>query len=123
MAFSVTEDTERQVKVWEALCKRGGVSNWSIRQALTERTVSVGDARARLRIVGNGVVEADGRQVPMLRVENTGNAHGRLEGFLEGVDPTGERWTLAPVGNPILPGMTRDIPLYPLVNDDAPVEL
>ncbi|MFJ7440855.1 ParB N-terminal domain-containing protein [Methylorubrum thiocyanatum] len=47
MAFSVTEDTERQVKVWEALCKRGGVSNWSIRQALTERTVSVGDARAR----------------------------------------------------------------------------
>lgn len=85
--------------------------------------LDVGDARARLRIVGNGVVEADGRQVPMLRVENTGNAHGRLEGFLEGVDPTGERWTLAPVGNPILPGMTRDIPLYPLVNDDAPVEL
>ena len=47
MAFSVTEDTERQVKVWEALCKRGGVSIWSIRQALTDRTVSVGDARAR----------------------------------------------------------------------------
>jgi ParB family chromosome partitioning protein len=47
MAFSVTEDQERQVKVWEALCKRGGVSNWSIRQALTDRTVSVGDARAR----------------------------------------------------------------------------
>ncbi|AWI91903.1 DNA-binding protein (plasmid) [Methylobacterium sp. DM1] len=46
MAFSVTEDAERQVKVWEALCRRGGVSNWSIRQALTERTVSVGDARA-----------------------------------------------------------------------------
>ncbi|MEN3238791.1 ParB/RepB/Spo0J family partition protein [Methylobacterium ajmalii] len=46
MAFSVTEDAERQVKVWEALCRRGGVSAWSIRQALTERTVSVGDARA-----------------------------------------------------------------------------
>lgn len=46
MAFSVTEDTERQVKVWEALCKRGGMSNWGIRQALTDRTVSVSDARA-----------------------------------------------------------------------------
>lgn len=85
--------------------------------------LDIGDARANLRIVGNGVVETDGRPVPMLRVENTGNAHGRLEGFLEGVDPSGERWTLSPVGNPILPGMTREIPLIPLVNDDAPVEL
>ncbi|MCJ2029465.1 ParB/RepB/Spo0J family partition protein [Methylobacterium sp. J-043] len=47
MAFSVTEDAERQVRVWEALSKRGSLSNWGIRQALTDRTVSVGDARAR----------------------------------------------------------------------------
>lgn len=85
--------------------------------------LDVGDARANLRVVGKGVVESDGRLVPMLKVENTGNAHGRLDGFLEGTDPKGERWTLAPAGHPILPGMTRDIPLYPLVNDDEPVEL
>ncbi|MDP4027154.1 ParB/RepB/Spo0J family partition protein [Methylobacterium sp. NEAU 140] len=46
MAFSVTEDAERQVRVWESLCRRGGVSTWSIRQALTERAVGAGDARA-----------------------------------------------------------------------------
>jgi len=85
--------------------------------------LDVGDAQARLRVVGNGVIDVDGRQVPMLRVENTGNAHGRLDGFLEGTDPEGERWTLAPAGHPILPGMTRDIPLVPLVNDNAPVAL
>ena len=40
-----------------------------------------------------------------------------------GPDDTGERWTLAPAGNPILPGVTRDIPLYPVVNDDDPIVL
>ena len=85
--------------------------------------LDIGDARANLRVVGSGVVESDGRPVPMLRVENTGNAHGRLEGFLDGIDATGERWTLAPLANPILPGRTREIPLLPLVNDDQPVVL
>ncbi len=46
MAFSVTEDAARQVRVWEALSKRGNISNWSIRQALTERSVSIGEPRA-----------------------------------------------------------------------------
>lgn len=46
MAFSVTEDAARQVRVWEALSKCGSVSNWSIRQALTESTVGIGEARA-----------------------------------------------------------------------------
>lgn len=85
--------------------------------------LDVGDARAQLRVVGSGVVEEGGRQVPMLRVENTGNAHGRLEGFIDAVDATGERWTLAPSGNPILPGMTRETLLYPVVSDDQPVVL
>ena len=46
MAFSVTEDAARQVRVWEALNKRGNISTWSIRQALTESSVGIGDARA-----------------------------------------------------------------------------
>ncbi len=36
MAFSVTEDHARQMQVWDALKKRGVLSNWSIRQALTD---------------------------------------------------------------------------------------
>ncbi|BCM87659.1 ParB/RepB/Spo0J family partition protein [Methylobacterium indicum] len=58
MAFSVTEDHARQVQVWEALKKRGALSNWGIRQALTERTVSVGDPRAFF--VGEDAYEAAG---------------------------------------------------------------
>ena len=85
--------------------------------------LDIGDARARLRVVGHGVVESEGRLLPMLRVENTGDAHGRLQGFLDGTDPSGERWTLAPAPDPILPGMTREIRVYPLVNDGEPVEL
>lgn len=85
--------------------------------------LDVGDARADLRVVGSGVVEEAGRPVPMLRVQNAGTAHGRLEGFIDATDATGERWTLTPSGNPILPGATRDIPLYPVVNDDDPVVL
>ncbi len=46
MAFSVTEDAARQVRVWEALNKRGNISTWSIRQALTESSVGIGDPRA-----------------------------------------------------------------------------
>lgn len=85
--------------------------------------LDVGDARADLRVVGSGVVEEGGRLVPMLRIQNAGNAHGRLEGFIDATDATGERWTLTPSGNPILPGATRDIPLYPVVNDDEPIVL
>jgi ParB family chromosome partitioning protein len=61
MAFSVTEDQARQVQVWEALRKRGGLSNWGIRQALTDRTVSVGEPRARF--VGEEAYEAAGGTV------------------------------------------------------------
>ncbi|KMO39329.1 ParB/RepB/Spo0J family partition protein [Methylobacterium aquaticum] len=58
MAFSVTEDQARQVQVWEALKKRGALSNWGIRQALTERTVSMGEPRAIF--VGQDAYEAAG---------------------------------------------------------------
>ena len=85
--------------------------------------LDVGDAQADLRVVGSGVVEEGGRELPMVRIQNLGTAHGRLEGFIDATDATGERWTLSPSGNPILPGATRDIPLYPVVNDDDPIVL
>ena len=46
-----------------------------------------------------------------MRVRNTGDAHGRLEGFLQGTDGAGKRIEFQPSGLPILPGETRDIVL------------
>ena len=48
--------------------------------------VTMGDAVPQLAIVSTSSPERDGRQVPLLRVRNTGRAHGRLEGILEGTD-------------------------------------
>ncbi|MBL8539869.1 MAG: hypothetical protein JNK68_05795, partial [Betaproteobacteria bacterium] len=44
-------------------------------------------------------------------VRNMGNAHGRLAGFLSGVDAKGQRRDYAPSTLPILPGETRAIAL------------
>jgi hypothetical protein len=73
--------------------------------------VTVGSAAPDLQIVGTGIGEANGRQVPILQVRNTGNAHGRLTGFLSGVDATGRTLDFAPSTLPILPGETRQIAL------------
>ena len=75
IAFTVTEDQARQVQVWETLKKRGVMSNWGIRQALTERTVSVGEPRARF--VGEEAYLAAGGTV--LRDLFTDRADGWFE--------------------------------------------
>jgi hypothetical protein len=85
--------------------------------------LDVGDVAARLEVVGSRVEDVEGLPTPILQVRNSGNAHGRLLGFLDATDAAGERWTLAPSSNPILPGSTRDIPLTVMVRDDEPVEL
>lgn len=73
--------------------------------------VALGDAAPQLDIVRTAVGVREGRQVPLLSVRNTGRAHGRLEGFLEGVDASGRRLEFTPSGLPILPGETREIAL------------
>jgi hypothetical protein len=73
--------------------------------------VALGDAAPNLDIVRTSVAEREGRQVPLLHVRNTGSAHGRLEGFLEGTDAGGRRIEFTPAGLPILPGETREIAL------------
>ena len=47
----------------------------------------------------------------MIYVRNTGNAHGRLEGILEGTDASGRKLEFTPAGLPILAGETREIAL------------
>jgi hypothetical protein len=73
--------------------------------------VTVGSAAPDLQIVGTGIGETNGRQVPVLKIRNTGNAHGRMTGFLSGVDATGRTLEFAPSTLPILPGETREIAL------------
>ncbi len=78
---------------------------------------SVGGTLPDLHITSASVEEVNGRSMPVLRVANTGNAHGRLSGYLDGVDASGRRLEFTPSTLPILPGETRAIPLTASVGD------
>lgn len=73
--------------------------------------VAVGDVKPQLRIVKANVANVDGIQTPVLMVENTGTAHGRLSAFLNGIDAQGKKHEFSPSTLPILPGETRMIAL------------
>jgi len=73
--------------------------------------VNVGDAQPVLTTVGGVVAKIGGEETPALLVKNTGDAHGRLAGFLSGVDAKGVNIEFTPASLPILPGETRAIPL------------
>lgn len=73
----------------------------------------VGDASPSLQLAGRHVGTVDGNVVPILSVHNAGNAHGRLEGYVDGTDADGKQYAFAPSSFPILPGETRDIALVP----------
>ena len=73
--------------------------------------VVVGPAAPDLQIVGTSIGEVAGHKMPILNVRNTGNAHGRLTGFLSGVDAKGQSLDFSPSTLPILPGETRAIAL------------
>lgn len=71
------------------------------------------DAQARLTLTEVGMRALGGRRTPTLTVTNAGDAHGRLDGSLEGVDARGRAVELVPEGTPILPGQTRILALTP----------
>ena len=60
-------------------------------------------------------MQVDGRDVPVLSVRNSGNAHGRLQGFVDGHDASGKTYSFMPSSLPVLAGETRDIALMPAV--------
>ncbi|MEJ7745717.1 MAG: hypothetical protein WKF61_02975 [Luteimonas sp.] len=80
--------------------------------------LAIGDAAPQLAVTGTQAQAVAGRVVPLLQVRNTGNAHGRLEGLVDGVDSRGRKFVLAPSNQPILPGETRVVTLSPQ-GDDA----
>lgn len=81
--------------------------------------VAVGDVKPRLQVVKADVVSLNGQLTPVLVVENSGTAHGRLSAFLSGVDAKGIKREFVPVTLPILPGETRVIALNVDEGQDA----
>lgn len=75
---------------------------------------SIGGAEPRLEIAGTRVASINGKPTALIEIRNDGNAHGRLEGFVNGADASGQRFELAPSNLPILPGETRSISLTPV---------
>ncbi len=80
---------------------------------------AIGGAAPRLALEPAGVRLFNGQQLPQLLVRNTGNAHGRLQGFVNGRDADGKRIELAPADMPILPGDTRQVVLLPMLEEGA----
>jgi len=73
--------------------------------------VTIGTAEASLEVVGTKVAPINGEDLPVLSVKNSGNAHGRVAGFLSGTDAAGKKLEFTAATLPILPGETRDISL------------
>jgi hypothetical protein len=79
--------------------------------------VALGNAAPKLEVVGSSVgTMGTLTQVvshPVIEVRNSGNATGRLSGFLSGTDAAGKKLEFSPDGLPILPGNARKITLVP----------
>ncbi|WP_170217212.1 hypothetical protein [Variovorax gossypii] len=81
--------------------------------------VAVGDVQPVLDIASTAVKLVNGQNQPILRIRNTGTAHGRLAGFLNGTDASGARLEFQPATTPIMPGETREIALTASKPGDA----
>ncbi|HEX5739596.1 MAG TPA: hypothetical protein VFY22_13890 [Hydrogenophaga sp.] len=82
---------------------------------------AIGGAAPVLEITATRTVKtADGKSVAMLDVRNSGNAHGRLEGYVNGTDADGQRLELTPADLPVMPGETRGVSLTPVVDEGKP---
>jgi len=81
---------------------------------------AVGGAKPALSLTSVRVETVQGQPTAVLEVHNGGNAHGRLQGFVNGTDADGTRHEMAPADLPILPGETRRIALAPVVEEGRP---
>ena len=83
--------------------------------------VAIGDVKPKLSVVSSEVKTSEGVSKPTIAVKNTGNAHGRLSGFLSGTDADGKKLEFAPSGLPIMAGETRAISLDIQQVENSPV--
>ena len=85
--------------------------------------VALGGAAPKLEVVEARVAIVDEARVPLLLVKNTGNAHGRIAGFLSGRDAQGRDLDFTPSTFPILPGETRPVALKASIGKDGAVKV
>ncbi len=81
--------------------------------------VSIGDVAPKLSVRELRLERVNGALTPVAEVENTGNAHGRFEGVLEGTDATGRKMEFTVSNFPILPGEKRTIAIWAADNADG----
>ncbi|GAA6142155.1 hypothetical protein [Hydrogenophaga sp. 5NK40-0174] len=79
----------------------------------------IGGAAPVLELVSASALPGKDAAGVALAVRNTGNAHGRLIGFVNGSDAQGQSMELAPADLPILPGETRTIPLQAVASEEG----
>jgi hypothetical protein len=75
--------------------------------------VTVGAGAPELELLGPKVSTVNGQQLPVLRVQNSGSAHGRMTGYLTGTDARGISYDFRPSDFPILPHEERAVFLSP----------
>ncbi|WP_372656996.1 hypothetical protein [Hydrogenophaga sp.] len=78
---------------------------------------TLGSAAPRLELAATRVTAVNGQTTAVIDIRNTGNAHGRIEGFVNGTDASGQDFELAPADLPIMPGETRSLSLSPVVTE------
>lgn len=84
--------------------------------------LDIGDAVAKLEITDYKVKSVNGHLLPVLSVRNSGTAHGRLQGIINGKDASGHKYAFDPNTFPVMAGETREIELTPQGdNDKAPM--
>jgi hypothetical protein len=81
--------------------------------------VTVGDAKPTLEFQGIETTKVNGRKLPVAKFKNTGNAHGRPDGLLEGKDANANTVMFLVSPSPILPGRSRVVPVWPQDPNDS----
>ncbi len=75
--------------------------------------VAIGDVAPKLTVDAIRMGRVNGVLTPVVDVHNTGMAHGRFEGVLEGTDATGKKFEFTVSNLPILAGEKRTILITP----------
>jgi hypothetical protein len=85
--------------------------------------VALGEAAPKLEVTGSKVGPVNDLPTPIIIVKNTGNAHGRLTGFLSGTDASGRKIEFTPSTLPILVGESRSISLTAYGEKDEVIKI
>lgn len=81
--------------------------------------LNLNGATAALTVKSARVQSIQGDLLPVLTIQNTGAAHGRLDGILDATDANGQAVQLTSDNAPILPNSSIDISLRPILPHNA----